>query len=170
MLAQDEQTVVARGLRDGDPAAWTALYDGFSVEVWRYVARLLGSDAASVADVVQETFLGAARSARQFDPACGTLAGWLFGIAHRQVALHWRQRGRRQRLQQAAESAAEESRRLLDAADPTAELSDRRELTDMVRSVLAELSADYAALLIGKYLDQRTLADLCSKAATRKKR
>lgn len=163
MLAQDEQTAVARGLRDGNTAAWTALYDGYSADVWRYAARLLGSDAASVADVVQETFLGAARSARQFDSARGTLTSWLFGIAHHQVTLHWRQRSRLNRLQQAAESAAEENRQRIAHADPIAEAWDRQELTDLVRSVLAELSADYATLLIAKYLDESSLAELAEE-------
>ena len=163
MLAPDDQTAVARGLRDGGTDAWNALYDGFAADVWRYVARLLGSDAASVADVVQETFLGAARSAGGFDPERGTLAGWLFGIAHRQVGLHWRRVDRTIRLRKAAESEAEEARRRAEQLDPAAEASDRRELTDLVRSVLSEMPADYARLLLAKYLDERSLAELAAE-------
>jgi RNA polymerase sigma-70 factor (ECF subfamily) len=37
------------------------------------------------------------------------------------------------------------------------------DLADFVRAVLAELSADYAALLTAKYLDDRTLADLAGE-------
>jgi RNA polymerase sigma-70 factor, ECF subfamily len=165
LLAPDEQSAVARGLRDGGTGAWTALYDGFAADVWRYVARLLGGDAASVADVVQETFLGAARSAGRFDPDRGSLAGWLFGIAHNQVSLHWRRVDQTIRLRKAVESEAEEVQRRAErdfgkGADPASEALDRRELTDLVRSVLSEMSADYARLLLAKYLDERSLADL----------
>jgi len=163
LLAPDEQTAVARGLRDGASAAWTALYDGFAADIWRYVARLLGSDGSSVADVVQETFLGAARSAGSFDPQRGTPAGWLFGIAHRQVGLHRRKQGRADRQRRTAEAAAEATRRDAERSDPIGEASDRRELTDLVRGILAEMPADYARLLMAKYLDERSLAELAAE-------
>jgi RNA polymerase sigma-70 factor (ECF subfamily) len=172
LLAPDEQTAVARGLRDGATEAWTALYDGFAVDVWRYVARLLGADGTGVADVVQETFLGAARSAGGFDPARGTLAGWLFGIAHRQVGLHRRKQCRIDRQRRAAVEAAEDAQRDAERAatriadgraDPAAEALERRELTDQVRSVLADMSAEYARLLLAKYLDDRSLSDLAGE-------
>lgn len=163
MLAPDQQNAVARGLREGGAAAWTALYDAYCADVWRYIARLLGSDAASVADVVQETFLAAARSAGRFDPERGTLVGWLFGIAHHQVSLHWRRTGRTNRLLKAAEAEAEVAQRRAETADPAGEASDRRELTDQVRSVLAEMQAVYARLLVAKYLDDRSLSDLAAE-------
>ena len=101
LLSEQDQLVVVRGLRNGDRDAWTALYDGYSEDVWRYVARLLGADATAVADVVQEVFLAAARSARGFNPERGTLWNWLSGIAHHQVATYWRQGARLARLHQA---------------------------------------------------------------------
>jgi RNA polymerase sigma-70 factor, ECF subfamily len=163
LLAPDEQIAVALALREGGTDAWTAFYDGFAADIWRYVARLLGSDGASVADVVQETFLAAARSARGFDPDRGTLAGWLFGIAHHQVAAHWRKRGRAERGRQAAEVVAELAHREAERANPVADFSVRRELNELVRDVLAEMPADYARLLLAKYLDDRSLADLAAE-------
>ncbi|MGH7202654.1 MAG: RNA polymerase sigma factor, partial [Planctomycetaceae bacterium] len=92
----ERQRAVAQGLRDGDPDAWAALYDAYYESVCRCAARLLGGGAQDVADVVQETFLAAARSARQFDPARGSLWNWLYGIARKQTALHYRRCGRDQ--------------------------------------------------------------------------
>ena len=37
---------------------WAALYDQYSVDVWRYVARIVGSDVDAVGDAVQEDFSG----------------------------------------------------------------------------------------------------------------
>ncbi len=90
---QPEQQI-ARGLRDGQTDAWRALYDAYARQVWRVVARQMGPDAADVADVVQETFLAAARSARQYDPVRGSLWMGLCGIARRHVARHYRSRQR----------------------------------------------------------------------------
>jgi RNA polymerase sigma-70 factor, ECF subfamily len=164
LLSDDDQTDLIRGLREGRPNAWTALYDRYSADVWRYVARLVGPDAAAVADVVQETFLAAARSARQFDPALGSVWAWLTGIAHHQVKAHWRQASRAARLKTLAKSGALEVLRWLDST--TEEAWERRELADLVRSVLAELPADYATLLAAKYMDEATLEELAQQTSS----
>ena len=99
----DEQQAreVARGLREGRTDAWRALYDAFAPRVWCGVARLLGPASADVADVVQETMIAAARSARTYDAASGSLWNWLWGIARLQTALHFRKRQRHDRLKHA---------------------------------------------------------------------
>ena len=166
MLDSERQTAVIRGLRNGSRDSWTTLYDCYSVDVWRYVARLLGPDAAAVADVVQETFLAAARSAKAFDASRGTLGGWLTGIAHHQVSMHWRQAGRAERLRKLAESGASEICRWLDAVEPPAETWERRELADLVRGVLADLPVEYAALLAAKYFDDRSLEQMAENSGS----
>src|SRR5204863_9659214 len=86
LLDEHEQLAVIRGLREGSSEAWTRLYESYSVDVWRYVARLLGANAAEIGDVVQEVFREAARSARQFEPGRGTLWSWFIGIAHHRAS------------------------------------------------------------------------------------
>ncbi len=160
MLDSDQQTAVIGGLRAGSRDAWTSLYDAYSAAVWRYVARLLGADAAAVCDVVQETFLAAARSASNFDPQRGTLWNWLAGIAHHQARAHWRQISRRQRLQSLVETNAASLHKLFDDATSAAHPCERRELAELVRAVLAEMDVDYASLLAAKYLDDLTLEQI----------
>jgi RNA polymerase sigma-70 factor (ECF subfamily) len=167
LLSDQDQIAVIRGLRVGNRDAWTALYENYSGDVWRYVARLVGPDSAAVADVVQEAFLAAARSAAQFDPERGTLWSWLAGIAHHQVAAHWRAASRAARLRSLAEQGAAEIREWLDsAAAPLEETWERRELADLVRGVLAELPAEHAALLAAKYMDDASLEDLARQFGT----
>ena len=62
----------------------------YAEPLWRNISRLVGSDSAVVADIVQETFLAAARSAKNFDPHRGSLWVWLWTIAKRQVAQYYR--------------------------------------------------------------------------------
>lgn len=163
MLDVTDQQTVIHGLRLGDRHAWSALYDGYSADIWRYVARLVGPETASVADIVQETFLAAARSARQFDPQRGTVWAWLSGIAHHQAALYWRQIKKTQRLKELAESHSDDLRRWLDDSEAADEPWQRRELAETVRGVLADLPVEYSTLLTAKYLDDRTLEDLSSQ-------
>ncbi|MBS0206987.1 MAG: sigma-70 family RNA polymerase sigma factor [Planctomycetes bacterium] len=159
-----DETTVILGLRDGQREAWQALYEQYSVRVWRYVLRVVGPDAASpgdmgsretsvVADLVQETFLAAARSARQFDAQRGTLWCWLTGIAHHHALQHWRRERRAAR-----ESPARIDHNSTDGS-PLEQLQ-RREVAERVRTVLSELTDDYAALLMAKYFDDLSLEEM----------
>lgn len=158
---------LACGLREGRAGAWQALYDAFADRVWRGVARLIGPNAADVADVVQETMLAAARSARTYDAAKGSLWLWLWGIARMQVALHFRKRQRHDRLKQAGDWLAASHGRLsrwLDGADPSPEnLLETAELVMIVRTTLTGLPADYESLLTAKYLDGDSIAEIAGR-------
>ncbi len=160
MLDQPQQRLIAGGLRAGDRAAWGSLFDAYSTPLWRFALRLIGRDNAAVDDVVQETFLAAARSARQFNAEQGTLWAWLTGIAQRQAALYWRQAARAARIKTLAESGSARIQDwLVDTTEPDTSW-EQRETADLIRSVLAELIADYAALLTARYLDERTTMEL----------
>lgn len=165
MLDEQQQTAVAAGLREGSREAWTRLYDGYSTDVWRYVARLIGQDSAGVADAVQETFLEAARSAGRFDSSRGTLGSWLTGIAHHRVAAYWRQAQRAAALRRLAESEGAAIHRWLEADSASSADGNiqRLETNKLVRAALAELPSDYAALLAAKYMDERTLEQLAGQ-------
>jgi RNA polymerase sigma factor (sigma-70 family) len=163
LLSDHDEQAVFRKLRTGDRDAWTALYDRYSEDIWRYVARLIGPDPAAVADVVQEVFLAASKGSQRFDPDRGTPWAWLAGIAHHLVTAWWRQRGRAARLHVLLESGQADLRQLLDSAEPVDDLLQRRELVDLVRFVLAELPPDYAVLLTAKYQDEQSLEELVSR-------
>jgi RNA polymerase sigma-70 factor (ECF subfamily) len=169
MTCDDEK--LARALVQGSPAAWGALHDLHAEAVWRCVARRVGPHVADVADIVQETFLAAARSARTYDAARGPLWVWLSGIARRQAALHFR---RKQTRPEAAGGDATLARSVSEgrtltrsvsegngdnASDP-AEFIISKETASAVRQALAELPLDYETLLVGKYMDGLSLDDL----------
>lgn len=157
MLDEHTSLTVIHGLREGRREAWTALYRGYSGDVWRYVARLVGPHSADVADVVQETFLAAAHTARNFDATRGTLWSWLTGIAHRQAALAARRHHRATRVLQIAERGLLNVSFDEDTARSTNSVWERQELAEVVRWTLAEITPEYAALLTGKYLDEQSL-------------
>jgi RNA polymerase sigma-70 factor (ECF subfamily) len=151
------ETEIARGLRHGNRDAWLALYDLYAEKVWRNVARLMGSDSASVADIMQETFLAAARSASNFNPRRGSLWVWLWTIAKRQVALHYRKCQQRSALVQARmwwmSLNGQKEDWLRGDERPPAEVLESDELAELVRSAIEELPAEYQVLLMAKYVD-----------------
>jgi RNA polymerase sigma-70 factor (ECF subfamily) len=148
---------IADGLQKGCRQAWGRLYEAYAEPVWKNIARLMGDDPSAIADVVQETFLAAARSARNFDPDRGSLWAWLWTIANRQVALYYRKQKPKAMLAQAQQWwAALDGEKLdwIDAkAEPPPEVVQSRELTTLVRSALNELPAEYQMLLLAKYVD-----------------
>lgn len=75
-----------------DPDRFTAVYDRYFRDVYRYVAGRLDVQAAD--DVAAETFLVAFGRRDRFDRARGGLRPWLFGIATNLVARHRRAEAR----------------------------------------------------------------------------
>lgn len=177
MDPQREQELT-QGLRSGDPDAWRGVYDEYAQPVWRVVARLMGPTSADVADVVQETFLATARSAKTFDPERGSLWLWICGIARRHVALHYRKQERHRRVQAAsdrlggAEGNGDMSRWLADRQALPAEVLASAELATLVRATLTALSEDHGSILAARYLEdvpveQIADAEHCSSTAIR---
>ena len=60
-MNKQANTEIAEGLQQGNRDAWLRLYDLYAEKLWCNVARLMAHDPAFVADVVQETFVAAAR-------------------------------------------------------------------------------------------------------------
>lgn len=177
MDPQDERELTA-ALGDGNPDAWRRLYDANAQPVWRVVARLMGPTSADVADVVQETFLAAARSAKTYDPERGSVWLWLCGIARRQVALHYRKQSRHTQVQDACDRLkaggenGEVARWIEDRQAPPADILASAELATLVRAALTTLSEDHGSLLAARYLEDVSVeqiadAEHCSSTAIR---
>src|SRR5271166_5816482 len=79
-------------LQNRDAAAWDEVYEEHVSDLYGFVFRLVRGDPQIAADVFQDTWLDAISHIEQFDPNRGELRSWLFGIARRRVALHWRRR------------------------------------------------------------------------------
>jgi RNA polymerase sigma-70 factor (ECF subfamily) len=68
-----------RMVRDGDADAFDALFDRYRGPVYNF-ARMMLSAADGAEDVLQETFLAVARTARRYEPR-GRFRAWLMRIA-----------------------------------------------------------------------------------------
>jgi len=84
---------LAEAFAAGEPDALRRVYDEHQRAVFSYCRRLVADHAA---DVTQEVFLAAWRSRARFDPASGSLIGWIMGIARFKVADHLRAHYRNQ--------------------------------------------------------------------------
>jgi RNA polymerase sigma-70 factor (ECF subfamily) len=177
-MDKNVEKAIAQGLQQGSQQAWLQLYEAYAGPVWRNISRLTGGDSAVVADLVQETFLAAARSARNFNAGRGTLWVWLWAIARRQIALYYRKQKPRMPLDQARQWWAGLDGEKFDWIDASADMPpdilESKELALLVRLALKRLPADYQTLLLAKYIDSRQAEEIaeqmgCSETAVRSK-
>jgi RNA polymerase sigma-70 factor (ECF subfamily) len=80
---QSDQELL-RLMLEGDEAAFTALYRRRQGAIFRFALQMSGSRAMAE-EVSQETFLTLIQEARRYDPARGSLAAYLYGIARNHV-------------------------------------------------------------------------------------
>ena len=71
-------------MRAGDEEAFTTLYRRRQAAVYRFALHMSGSPSVAE-EVTQEVFLVLIRQPGQFDPAKGSLASFLFGVARNRV-------------------------------------------------------------------------------------
>src|SRR5258707_6822181 len=84
------EQVLRRAVLAGDEAAWRSWYEGEYAGLYAYVLWRCAGLRDHADDLVQETWLTAVRRIRRFDPAQGSFAGWLRGIAGNVLSNHFR--------------------------------------------------------------------------------
>lgn len=92
-MTVDVDTDIAMRFAAGDERGLEDAFRRWSPLVHTVALRSTGSDA-DAADVTQSVFVSAWRGRSGFDPARGTLAGWLIGITRKRIADHWEERTR----------------------------------------------------------------------------
>ena len=141
-----------------DRAAWGALYDAHLHEIFAFVSHLMEGDRSSCEDLNQEVWLQAISSIERFDPDKGELRDWLFGIARRRVALHFR------RLTAANTTLAGDFSEEIALADDAlllpAECMERVERLQLVRAAFTAIPQSHQHVLRAKYIDGRSVQEI----------
>jgi RNA polymerase sigma factor (sigma-70 family) len=88
---------VSAAFAKGDPDALRLVYQRFGALVYSLARRSLQA-AADAEDVTQQVFVSAWRGRDTFDPARGSLAGWLVAITRNRIADSMRERQRDDRV------------------------------------------------------------------------
>jgi RNA polymerase sigma-70 factor, ECF subfamily len=88
----NETSLLGRAV--GEPEAFAAVYDHYFPRIWNYV-RYRVNDAAVADDLTAAIFERALTRLRDYDPARGTFAVWLFALARNAVTDFYRRRTRR---------------------------------------------------------------------------
>ena len=149
----NEQLPVAAA-RDGDAAAWDALFRRYQLPLYVYVIELLHNEQTAL-DVVQETFINATRyiGSLRHD---GKFGSWLFSIAHQKVQQHWRK-------PRADEPLPEEHEDDFVAEDELpADLLIRAEQEEELMSLMNQLSEAHRSVLLLHFIEAFSLEEIAS--------
>jgi RNA polymerase sigma-70 factor (ECF subfamily) len=145
---------------DHDPDAFAAFYRRHAPGLLRWSLRRTG-DREQAADLVAEVFASALEGCHRFDPARGSAAGWLYGVARHQAA-------------RVAERGAVEhrARRRLRITRP--ELDDEElervvataSLPEAAEAALAELPAEQRTAVQARVVDELGYDEIAVRSAT----
>ena len=136
---------VLEGARRGEERAFTRLYRDVNPALLRYFGAQAPYEAE---DLASETWMAAARRLASFEGGEGAFRGWIFTIAHRRLAQHWRDGSRRPA--QAVDPGAFDM--LLGAADTEREALEAIEGVAAARALTAELTFDQAQVVLLRVL------------------
>ena len=153
-MAHDDTTTehaLARAARQGDPASWGVLVQRCYPAVLAYLRWRCADQPDAIDDVMQDTWMNAARALGQFDSARGGFTAWFCGIATNSVRRHWR------RSKQLARRRVPVPVDVAGAAEP-----DQPD-ADWVASVLHQLAETDETLLRWKYYEGCTVQQMATR-------
>ncbi len=144
-----DEAYLTRAACAGDDGAWRVLYLRHIDGVYGFVVHRLGANRDLADEIVQETWLTAARRIGDFDPARGAFGAWVRGIAFRILANAFRT-GQRATAAHRAIKADNDGRR----EEASVERADHMAIT------LTALPDRYRSVLEQKYRDGLTMQEI----------
>jgi RNA polymerase sigma-70 factor (ECF subfamily) len=144
---------LARALARRDRAAWAAMYDRHVAAVFGLAYHLVGRDRALAEEVNQEAWLLALEQVGNYDPARGDFRDWLLGIARHRALRRCRDRVRVFDNQPDSPSEARTPPESLEG----------EERADMVRAALLCLHDDRRRVLLDKYAEGLSVAEIAAR-------
>ena len=83
-LSGHSEDDLVRQMLAGDEGAFVRVYRRWQAPIYRFALHMSGNRSVAE-DVTQEVFMSLIRDGGRFDPALGSLSGYLFGIARNHV-------------------------------------------------------------------------------------
>ncbi len=151
-MADDEQSSLITVLKGRDRSAWSAAVDRHLHEVYGFVFHLVGGDRTVAEDLNQETWLEALDGIDLCNAALGSFRNWLFGIARKRVALHYRRRALAGNPTSVSDRFAEAAELGDDSVLPK-DVLEQMERVSVVRAAILLLPDDRREVLLWKYVE-----------------
>jgi RNA polymerase sigma-70 factor (ECF subfamily) len=158
----DQQLVVR--IANGDPAAFSLLYDRLSGPLYSLALKMLG-DAAEAEDALQDVCLQIWRRAATYDSAQSSVFSWAVLFTRSRVIDRLRSRGRRMRVVTASVDDENNNIEVVEAsiAESAADTVNKNEEATRVRSVLATLPTDQREAIEMAFFSELTHHEIATR-------
>jgi RNA polymerase sigma-70 factor (ECF subfamily) len=157
-LADEE---LMQRMSDGDPAAFSVIYDRHSSAAFSLAYRMAGRRNAAE-DVVQEAFLSLWRAGARYDASRGSVRTWILGIVHNR-AIDALRRATVHDSRRASDEGLEER---FEAPERTDAEAARRSEAGEVRAALGVLPADQLKVIELAYFGGFTHSEIAEMLET----
>ena len=154
----EEDRRLLRALAGRDRAAWAEVYDRHARDLYGFIHHLAGGNVALAEEVHQEAWLSALEGIDRFDLRRGRFRDWLMGIARHRLSRHLRGA----RTVSFASTAGGESG-IEPAGLPPPELLEHLERAEVIRAALLCLPPEYREVLLDKYADDQSVAQIAQR-------
>jgi RNA polymerase sigma-70 factor (ECF subfamily) len=162
--SEAERNLVQRMLA-GNEAAFDEFFDGYFPALYRFALSRMGRDEDGAEEVAQAALCKIVRKLSTYRGEA-SLFSWMCTFCRHEISAWYRRRGREPRaadlledepsLQAALDSLA------MDAEGPVDDLQ-RREVAQLIRSMLDRLPPHYGNALEWKYLDGLSVAEIADR-------
>ncbi len=147
-------------LRTGDSAAIQELFYTYFERLYSFIYQDVGRDRPTAEDILQETFLNAIKSARNFRGNSHVYT-WLVGIAHHKIADHYRRLKREHRnLILSYDDSSEDLARVREDYASAENVAEAAEVKLLVEEILQKLPWHYRQVLLLKYIEGLPVTDI----------
>ena len=165
LVVAEEIQLPVQQARAGDSEAWDVLFKRYQLPLYVYVFELVRDEQTSL-DIVQETFINAARhiGSLQADEKFGS---WMFSIAHQKCVQQWRKNAKEKLWRGENVQPETESEILsIEHEDGPAELLIRKEQEEEFMKLIASLPPPHRSVLLLYFVEDFSLEQIAAITET----
>jgi RNA polymerase sigma-70 factor (ECF subfamily) len=157
VVPEEEWVSLVRAVAGGDQLALRELYERTNRIVFTLALRLT-ANPATAEEVTVDVFHEVWRRATGFDPAAGTVVGWIMNQTRSRAIDRLRHDGRKKRVHRGSEDPMPSA-----AAKGPEEALDTKEATERLRDAMSRLSEVELQAIEVSFFDELTYADTASR-------
>jgi len=152
---QERDDVLLRRAGKGDEEAFTLLYRRHQAALYRFALRMSGN-AWAAEEIVQDVFMTLMRDPKKYDPARGTVGGFLYGVTRNRVLKHLERTPQREvSLEEKNENGTGPGIVLMDATTPAIQ-AEKRERVEQVWGAVLDLPSEFREAVVLCELEERS--------------
>ena len=161
-VTDDDQPGLISALKRRDRSAWSGVVERHFRPVYGFVYHLVGRNRSLAEDVTQESWLEAVDGIDRCDEAHGTFRNWLFGIARKRVAMHYRRRAAAGNPMSHGNPGGEVAEPRGNAVMPE-DVLEQVEQSAVVRAAMLMLPEDRREVLLLKYVEGLSVKEIAAR-------